>query len=93
MDPGFLRFFKNETDCMKANVTKYIAALVAVFALILPAHAQSKMAVVDLKKVFDNYWRTKVADTQLKESAGGLWNTDRIKQKCTFCNILSIHSD
>ena len=57
---------------MKANVTKYIAALVAVFALMLPAQAQSKMAVVDLKKVFDNYWRTKVADTQLKESAGDL---------------------
>jgi len=57
---------------MKAKVTKFIAALVAVFALTLPAQAQNKVAVVDLKKVFDNYYRTKIADTQLKDSASDL---------------------
>jgi outer membrane protein len=30
------------------------------------------MAVVDLQKVFDGYWRTKQADTQLKERANDL---------------------
>ncbi len=40
--------------------------------LALSAHAQTKMAVVDLQKVFDGYWRTKQADTQLKERANDL---------------------
>lgn len=57
---------------MKAKVTQLIAALVAVFALTLQAQAQTKIAVVDLKKVFDNYYRTKIADTQLKDSAADL---------------------
>jgi outer membrane protein len=34
-----------------------------------PVQAQTKIAVVDLKKVFDGYWRTKQADGQLKERA------------------------
>lgn len=40
--------------------------------LAVSAHAQTKMAVVDLQKVFDGYWRTKQADTQLKERANDL---------------------
>ena len=46
-----------------------LAALVACGFLTVPAQAQSRIAVVDLKKVFDGYWRTKQADTQLKERA------------------------
>lgn len=37
-----------------------------------PARAQPKIAVIDLKKVFDGYWKTKQADTQLKERAADL---------------------
>jgi len=35
------------------------------------AHAQSapKIATIDLKRVFDNYWKTKQADSTLKERA------------------------
>ena len=43
--------------------------LLACVALAQPAQAQTKIAVVDLKKVFDGYWRTKQADAQLKERA------------------------
>lgn len=48
-----------------------LAALVAcgLLATPTPARAESRLAVVDLKKVFDGYWRTKQADTQLKERA------------------------
>ncbi|MEN9676020.1 MAG: outer membrane protein [Verrucomicrobiota bacterium] len=46
-----------------------LAALVACGLLATPALAESRIAVVDLKKVFDGYWRTKQADTQLKERA------------------------
>ena len=44
-------------------------AALACGLLSVPAQAQSRIAVVDLKKVFDGYWRTKQADTQLKERA------------------------
>lgn len=37
-----------------------------------PAPAAGTIAVVDLKKVFDGYWKTKQADLNLKERAGEL---------------------
>ena len=37
-----------------------------------PAPAPGSLAVVDLKKVFDGYWKTKQADLNLKERAGEL---------------------
>jgi outer membrane protein len=57
---------------MKSNGTKRWAALAMAATLAVSAHAQTKMAVVDLQKVFDGYWRTKQADTQLKERANDL---------------------
>lgn len=57
---------------MNANVMKRLAGIVAAVMFTVAAQAQSKMAVVDLKKVFDGYWRTKQADTQLKERASDL---------------------
>jgi outer membrane protein len=33
-------------------------------------HAQQKIAIISLKKAFDGYWKTKQADTQLKDRAG-----------------------
>lgn len=53
---------------MKKTLIKLIA-LVGAALMASSAHAQSKVGVVDLKKVFDGYWRTKQADTQLKERA------------------------
>ncbi len=37
-----------------------------------PASGPGSIAVVDLKKVFDGYWKTKQADLNLKEKAGEL---------------------
>ncbi len=36
------------------------------------APAAQKIAVIDLRKAFDNYWRTKQADANLKEQAADL---------------------
>jgi outer membrane protein len=52
---------------MKPLITSLL--LLAGLALGSPVQAQTKIAVVDLKKVFDGYWRTKQADGQLKERA------------------------
>src|SRR3954470_21622595 len=34
--------------------------------------AEQKIATIDLRKVFDNYWRTKQADANLKDQAADL---------------------
>src|ERR1041385_1389147 len=34
--------------------------------------AQGKIATIDLRKVFDGYWRTKQADAALKDQAGDM---------------------
>jgi outer membrane protein len=46
-----------------------ILTLIFAASLASGAYAQTKVAVVDMKKVFDGYWRTKEADRQLKERA------------------------
>lgn len=42
------------------------------WALVLPASAEQKIATIDLRQVFDNYWKTKQADAALKDKAGDL---------------------
>ena len=54
---------------MKSTLRTVWLALASSVLLAVSAQAQTKMAVVDLKKVFDGYWRTKQADAQLKERA------------------------
>ena len=45
----------------------------ALFALLgLPAAAQQKIGTIDLRKVFDDYHKTKTADSTLKDEAGDL---------------------
>ena len=53
---------------------KTILILAACMAVTLSAVAAEgqKLATVDLRKVFDNYWRTKQADASLKEQAADL---------------------
>lgn len=53
---------------------KFLSLLLLTATLTLPLAAQAadRIAVVDLKKVFDGYWKTKQADLNLKEKAGEL---------------------
>lgn len=53
---------------------KFLSVLLLTATLTLPLAAQAadRIAVVDLKKVFDGYWKTKQADLNLKEKAGDL---------------------
>lgn len=52
---------------MKFSNKLIYSVLAATFLLAPQALAQTKIAVVDLKKVFDGYWETKEADAQVKE--------------------------
>jgi len=55
------------------NKKQILLALTLAAAIVLPASAQSqKIGSIDLRKVFDNYWKTKQADANLKEEASGL---------------------
>ncbi len=50
---------------------KLLGSLLFCF-LAVAANAQTKVAIIDLRKVFDGYFKTKQADTLLKEEASDL---------------------
>lgn len=52
---------------MKSSLRKIALGLLIGSLLGGSALAQSRLATVDLRKVFDGYWKTKKADAQLKE--------------------------
>jgi outer membrane protein len=55
------------------QIQRILIAIGVAGLLALPASAQSlKIGSIDLRKVFDGYWKTKTADANLKEEAGGL---------------------
>lgn len=56
------------------NLKGLVTALLLGF-LPLGAQAEIKLGIVDLRKVFDGYYKTKDADTKIKEEAGGLEKT------------------
>src|SRR6266478_3033210 len=60
------------TQSMKTWLHKIIPAVLLISALGGPAWAQSRIATVDLRKLFDNYWKTKQADSALKDRAADM---------------------
>jgi outer membrane protein len=54
---------------MKHILGKIIPGLLLLSLLSGNALAQSRLATIDLRKVFEGYWKTKKADVQLKERA------------------------
>src|SRR5581483_690207 len=57
---------------MKRFLKTLIPGILLLGFLTAPAFAQSRIATVDLRKVFDNYWKTKQADAALKDRAAEL---------------------
>jgi len=51
---------------------KTITFILAFCAFSAASYGQSKIAIVDLRKVFDDYYKTKTADATLKDRAGDL---------------------
>jgi outer membrane protein len=62
---------------MKKLIQSLIPALVLLGLSASPALAEAKTAIIDLRKVFDNYWKTKEADAQLKEKAAEMDKTNK----------------
>jgi outer membrane protein len=57
---------------MKTALSKLLALSALAALLVLPARADQKIATIDLKKVFDEFFKTKIADAQIKEEAASL---------------------
>src|SRR5207253_3017573 len=51
---------------------RFLLCLMTLSAMALTAQAQTRIAIVDLRKVFDDYYKTKAADATLKDRAGDL---------------------
>ena len=57
---------------MKTTNLKLLPALCFAAFLALPALADQKIAIIDLKKVFDEFYKTKIADAAIKDDAAAL---------------------
>jgi outer membrane protein len=62
---------------MKNVLRKWIAALLLISLLSGSAWAQGRIATVDLRKVFDNYWKKKEAEAQLKDRQADMEKEDK----------------
>ena len=62
---------------MKNVLRKVISTLLLFFLLSGPAWAQSKVGTIDLRKVFDNYWKKKQAEAQLKDRQADMEKEDK----------------
>lgn len=60
---------------MKLRTLPTVLLALAVSALTLAAQTPLKVATIDLRKVFDGYYKTKQADAGLKDEAAGLEKT------------------
>jgi Skp family chaperone for outer membrane proteins len=57
---------------MKKILGKLTLASLILVGLAAPAFADGKIATIDLRKVFDGYWKTKEADSSLKDTAADM---------------------
>ncbi len=60
------------TRNLRHQILRFAVAAVVAASLACQATAETKLAVINLKTVFDGYWKTKQADVQLKERQGDL---------------------
>lgn len=57
---------------MKTHLLKSLVATTLLGLALNSAHADARIAIVDLRKVFEGYYKTKKADADIKEEAAGL---------------------
>ena len=62
----------DQSNFVMMKTIKLICCLLAFSTFGVVCHAQTKIAIVDLRKVFDDYYKTQAADSTLKDRAGDL---------------------
>ena len=62
---------------MRNNLRTILPAVLLLTFLSGSALAQTKIATVDLQKVFDNYWKTKQAQVYIQEQVAQFTKEDK----------------
>ncbi len=57
---------------MKTILTRVLPVLLLASVMATPVMAQGRVATIDLRKVFDNYWKRQQAEAALKERGAGM---------------------
>jgi len=70
----------NGLSRLSNHVTRLLAVAAAIGALALAAQAQQKIAVINYTNVLENYWKTKQANVQLRDSLEDYQKTGRSMQ-------------
>ncbi|SRR5581483_2749561 len=65
---------------MKKMMTRLFPGVVLLSFLALPVLGQNRIATVDLRKVFDNYWKRQQAEAAIKERGTELEKEDKAYQ-------------
>lgn len=60
-----------------SKLIRFLAAFLLAGVLSGSAWAQPRIATIDLKKVFDNYWKKKEAESQLQDRFGQMQKEDK----------------
>ena len=55
---------------MKKHILIPVLSLIVAFASSTPALAELRIGTVDMKKIFESYWKTKEAESKMSESRG-----------------------
>jgi outer membrane protein len=62
---------------MKMMIKRLLPGLLLAACLTSPAMAQTRIATVDLRKIFDNYWKRQQAEAAIKERGTALEKEDK----------------
>jgi outer membrane protein len=65
---------------MNMMIKRLLPGLLLAACLTTPAMAQTRIATVDLKKVFDSYWKRQQAEAAIKEHGAALEKEDKAYQ-------------
>ncbi|MDB6112831.1 MAG: hlpA [Pedosphaera sp.] len=84
---------------MKTIINRILPGLLLVSLLTLPAIAETRIATIDLRKVFDNYWKRQQAEASLKDRGAELdkqyksYTDDYTKTKEDYNKLLAAAND
>jgi outer membrane protein len=84
---------------MKRILSVISSAILLASMLATPAMAQGRVATIDLRKVFDNYWKRQQAEAALKERGAGMdkeykgFRDDYVKAQDDYSKLVAAAND
>src|ERR1700756_875696 len=84
---------------MKTILRRIVPGIILALGLTLPVMGQTRIGTIDLRKVFDNYWKRQQAESALKEHGTELekeykaYVDDFTKAKDDYTKLLEAAND